>query len=190
MSKKLIFKSTKVLVTLFLFNLNIVFAENCTKDQAFDRMMALNRAADRMLKEVGPSHDARRRQLVLNQEIGAVGKYLGEGKYGEACKYYTAIAEKWGIDIKAESKGMLTMKDIKKDGGKSRGGKCSQADASIKMNALLQKLQAMKAAGTEVDAISSAYYKMLEDKSDLMSTNPSAFCDEIDAFKGKYSLLD
>lgn len=46
----------------------------------------------------------------------------------------------------------------------------------------------MKAEGQEVDAISKAYYDMIGEKSDLMSTNPSAFCDEIEGYKKHYSL--
>jgi hypothetical protein len=176
-----------IIVNLFLSD-SFVSAETCTKDQAFDRMMAVGRAADKMLKDAGPDHDARRKQAELNKEVAAVGAILGEGKYDQACKIYSDIAAKWGINIKEASSGMLTMKELKKDGGKSRGGKCSLADASIKMNTLLQKLESMKAEGQQVDAISKAYYDMIGEKGDLMSTNPSAFCDEIDGFKKLYSL--
>ncbi len=183
-----ILRNVLIISSLLFSSLNTAYAEKCTKDQAMNRMMAMNRASDRMLKEVGPSHDARRKQVVLNQELAAVGVFLGDGKYNEACSIYSEIAKKWGINIEEASKGMLTMKDLKKDGGKSRGGKCSLADASIKMNTLLQKLSSMKAEGQEVDAISKEYHTLIGEKSDLMSTNPSAFCDEIDGFKKLYSI--
>jgi len=165
-----------------------VLSETCTKDQAMNKMMAIGRAQNERLLAATNSYEDRKNIGDLTKEIGDVGAVLGEGKYNEACERYNTIAKKWNIDLEKASKGMLTMEDLKKDGGKSKGGKCSLAEASTKMNTLLTKLQMMKANGEDVEAINAEYYKLLETKSDLMSTNPSAFCDEVDGFKKKYSL--
>lgn len=177
-----------IATSIILLSPVCVLSETCTKDQAMNRMMAIGRAQHERLIAATNSYEDRKNIGDLATEIADVGAVIGEGKYNEACERYNDIAKKWNIDLKKASEGMLTMKDLKKDGGKSRGGKCSQAEASIKMNALLTKLQDMKSNGDDVEAINAEYYKTITTKSDLMSTNPSAFCDEIDGFKSLYSL--
>lgn len=123
----------------------------------------------------------------LAKATSAVGQTLADKKFAEACAQYDQIAQKFGVDLKKESEGMVTYQEILKDGGK-RGGACSQADASKKMMDMHQQLED-KAAMGEVDR--DIFRKFGDDTAkltELLLTNPSEMCKKLDELKPKYGV--
>jgi hypothetical protein len=147
----------------------------CTRDQAFNKMLALGRAKARFQATEGMSQ----RVAVLTVDIANVGKTLGDKKYGEACQRYDEIAAKYSIDLKEMQKGLIDTAAIKKDGGKGGPGGCSQADASKKMMDTVNKLQDRAALGEGDMNDISRFMNALNPYGELMSTNPTEYCKKV-----------
>lgn len=163
------------------------FAQACTKDEAFNKMMAIGRAQQKMMLSAGGNHQQQIHVAELAKEVGDVGSVLAEGKYTEACGYYDTIARKYKIDLAASAEGMVTMDQIRKDGGK-QGGSCSQADASKKLMEMSQKLEDKASLGDISRQKMSGFLQEASSHNDLMYSNPSEFCSKLDQLAVKYSV--
>jgi hypothetical protein len=132
--------------------------------------------------------NARQLQVAeLAKEVGDVGQVLADGKYTEACGYYDKIAKKYDIDLNESAKGMVTMEEIRKDGGK-QGGSCSQSDASVKLMEMSQKMEDKAAMGDITRGTLGDFLKEASSHSDLIYSNPSKFCVKLDQIATKYSV--
>jgi Xaa-Pro aminopeptidase len=137
------------------------------------------------------SNDDKERTLTkilgnLNTDMQTISEtYMIKNEYKNACSAYDSVVEKYNIDMGKASKDMLTVKELKKDGGKN-GGSCSIADASIKMMGIIEKMQKLMnnadIAMEEFEEFSTKHDKILP----LMSTNPSKYCDELDNITKTY----
>ena len=154
----------------------------CTRDEAFNKMMALGRARQAMMADRSNMRTA----VDLAKETADVGKVLAAEKYTEACGYYDKIAAKYGVDLKEASKGMITMEQIRKDGGK-KAGACSQSDAAKKLASISQDIQDKIALGDEPASVYRNFSAEVQKNNDLMYTNPSAFCVKLDQLNKKYN---
>jgi hypothetical protein len=172
-------------VSLIFLLMSPFDAEACTQEQAFNKMMALGRAKQAMMSGAGSSREKQIEAADFAKEIGDVGQVLADGRYAEACKYYDAIARKYSVDMEEASKGMITMEQLAKDGGR-QGGRCSQADASQKLMEITNDMTDKMALGEYPYSAFSAFMGEVEKHNDLMYTNPSAYCDTLDGLKSKY----
>jgi len=173
----------------FVFSLTILCglparasAESCTEAQAYNKMMALSRAQARFMalgsETIGTE---------MMMESAGVGQTLADKKYDDACAKYEAIAVKYKIDLKKEALGLVTYEELAKDGGK-RGGSCSQAEAHIKMMGMHQQLEDKAALGEVSRDIFTTFGKDTTKLGELMFTDPSEMCKQLDGLKGKYKL--
>jgi hypothetical protein len=181
---------TYYFATLFFALFSTISPANaCTKDEAFNKMMAIGRAQQSMMSAAGGDNAKMLYVAEMAKEVGDVGKVLADGKYAEACGYYDKIARKYKVDLKESAKGMVTMAEIRKDGGK-QGGSCSQADASVKMMNLSQKMEDKAALGDITRGQLGEFLKEIGTHNDLMYSNPSGFCSELDKIAAKYSVSE
>lgn len=182
----------KRLTTLFAavifcsFNL-LETANACTKDQAFNKMMSIGRAQQSMMHGAAGNNAKMLQVAELAKEVADVGQVLADGKYTEACSYYDKIARKYKVDLKESSKGMVTMDEIRKDGGK-KGGACSQSEASIKMTEMSEKMSDKAALGDIPHDTLRNFLIEIGTHNDLIYSNPSAFCAKLDDLAVKYSV--
>ncbi len=172
-----------------LATLSTVTTFACTQTEAVNKMMAINRVQQAMVLE--SSNDNNEKELTkmlhsLNVDMQNVhDNYLNKNDYNESCNQYDTILKKYNIDLEKASKDMLSIEELKKDGGK-KGGSCSISEASKKMMTTIKKLQSL----SENADISMEEFLEFHSKHDklllLMSTNPSKYCDELDALSKNY----
>ena len=162
-----------------------VLAETCTEANAFDRMLALNRAQGQMMMK--NPNSASNPAIKMNEDMWEVSKLIAAKKYDEACKLSDQLAIKYKVDIKNESARLLTYEQLKKDGGKG-AGECSLADVSKRMMGLHQQLEDRAAAGEVSRDVFRTFSEDTKPIGDLMVTNPDAACKKLDEIKAKYQL--
>ena len=162
-----------------------VLAETCNESQAYNKMLAFGRAQSRIVAEGG--------QVAMNLggemtvASGPASELIAQKKFDEACAKYEELAKKYGIDLNKEQQGMVTIEELAKDGGK-RGGECGIVEAQKKMMGMHEQLQDKVALG---DADQDVFRQFGEDTAkigELMSTNPSEACRQLDALKPKYKV--
>jgi len=169
--------------------LSVMSTFACTKEEALDKMMAIDRVQQAMAIET--SNNDKEKTLTislssLNADMQTINEtYMQKDEYDNACSAYDSLVEKYNIDMEKASKDMLTVEELKEDGGKD-GGSCSIADASIKMMGSIEKMQTLMnnadIAMEEFEEFSTKHEKILP----LMSTNPSKYCDELDNLTKNY----
>lgn len=160
-------------------------SNNCDRNQAYNKMLALGKVQARLAGKSGESG----MQLAarIGSESGIVSELIAQEKYNEACVKAKELEDKWGLDLAGEEKGMLTIEQLEKDGGKG-SGTCSLADAAKKqmeIHGLLQK---------EVDAgrmSSDVFREFAEDTkllADYMTSDPSKACELLERVRAKHKL--
>ena len=172
-----------------LMALSVMSTLACTQEEALNKMMAIGRVQQAMAIET--SNDDKEKTLTkmlsnLNTDMQTINEtYMLKDEYENACSAYDSVVEKYNIDMEKASKDMLTVEELKKDGGKN-GGSCSIADAAIKMMGITEKMQKLMnnadIAMEEFVEFSAKHEKILP----LMSTNPSKYCDELDNITKTY----
>lgn len=154
----------------------------CTQEQALNKMMALGRAKQERQKKGGTGS-----VVNLTVDIAKVGKVLADKNYSLACQKYDQIATKHKVDLNQKMKGMVTMEEMKKDGGKGNGS-CSQSDASKKMMGYMNQLEDKVALGDTDSSQIKLFSNDIGKFGDLIYTNPSQYCSKLDGLKAKYNL--
>jgi len=172
-----------------LIALSVMSTFACTQEEALDKMMAIGRVQQAMAIE--SSNDDKEKTLTkmlssLNTDMQTINEtYMLKDEYDNACSAYDSLVEKYHIDMEKASKDMLTIEELKEDGGKN-GGSCSIADASSKMMESIEKMQTLMnnadIAMEEFEEFSTKHEKILP----LMTTNPSKYCDELDNLTKNY----
>ena len=181
--------TTMVTKIALLTALTVTSTLACTESEAFNKMMAIGRVQQAMGIEA--QNDDKERTLTkmlhsLNDDMQNINQaYMMKNEYDNACSAYDSVVQKYNIDMNKASDGMLTVEQLKEDGGKN-GGSCSLAEASIKMMDTIGKMQKLMndadIAMEEFEEFSSKHEKIIP----LMSTEPSKYCDKLNNIAKKY----
>ena len=179
-------ESTKLLISLLATVLvGCTGSKECSQSDAYNKMMALGRAQARIVAASGAADGSVSAALTI--ESGSISELIAAQKFQDACLRADQVAKKLGLDLDSEMKGMLTIEQLAKDGGKG-SGICSLAEAAQKQMAVHQLIQEQVNKGKLSD---DAFRRFGDDTSkfgELMYTDPSAVCQKLDELKKSYGL--
>lgn len=158
----------------------------CDADRATNKLLALGSIQARLAAKGGES--GQKLALYFAQHSGVVAELIAQKKYPEACAKADELAQEFGIkDLEEQEKGMLTIQQLRKDGGKG-GGKCSLEDAAKKQMGVHGLLQAEVNAGRRSPDVFRDFNKDTAGFGELLTKNPSQACELMDRVKEKYHL--
>ena len=178
--------------------LTLVLATNawadCTRDQAFDKMMKLNQLSASLNAEVpidprvdgAGMNSAFQRIKEYTDRMAPAGPLLAEGRYNEACKIYDETAAHFGFNL--ASSNALTMDQLRKDGGRKKAGECDITELAKRNVQLATDFATAFGAGKFTYEQQRQYSKDSEKLNMLATSDPGAACREIEALRAKYGL--
>jgi hypothetical protein len=166
----------------------------CTRDQAFNKMMKINQLSASLQAEVpldprsdpADSNAAYERMNEFTEMMAPTGQLLAAGKYNEACKAYDAIAQKFGFDMKGSN--ALSMEQLRKDGGKKKAGDCDVTELARRTVELATDFQKANDAGKFTYERQRQFSKDSEKMNMLATSDPGAACSEIARLRAEYAL--
>jgi len=123
----------------------------------------------------------------LAKDVTSVGQILADENYDLACRRYDEIAAKHNIDLTRQQEGMITMEELRNDGGK-RGGECSAPEASKRVMGYMNQLQDKTALGDIDGSEMAGFMAEMQKFGPLLYTDPSQYCKEADAVAKRYGL--
>lgn len=163
----------------------------CTRDQAFNRMMALNQYGMKLLASLpDPLKDPKGYEASyqsvndFNSRLGAVGKPLADGKYDEACTSYDALANEYGVDLAGQAVRPISAVEAEVRHPPKSG--CDLAESSRRSIWLTESFQkhAQEAHLQREDW--QQFGKEFEPVGLLMQQNPDQACALIDIIASRY----
>ena len=161
-------------------------AKVCTPDKATNKLLALGSIEARLVARGGES--GQKLALKLGQDSAPVAELIAQKKYAEACAAADALAAKLDIkDLEAQEKDMLTIQQLRADGGKGSGS-CTLEDAAKRQMEVHGLLQAEVNAGRRSQDVFRDFAKDTLPFAELISKNPSEACALLDRVKTKYGL--
>jgi hypothetical protein len=183
---------TIFVVPLILFS-SVALAD-CTKDQAFNKMMKVNQInvaiQAEMPKDPSADVDAANAAVERIQDFATMmapaGPLLAAGKYNEACIIYDQITAKYGAGVNAPPP--TTMEQIKKNGAQKKKGGCDIIEMAKQNAQLAVDFQAAYDEGKFTTERQRQFSKDSEKLNMLATSDPSAACDEIALLRRKYGL--
>jgi hypothetical protein len=167
----------------------LIFAKtaegDCTRDQAFDRMMESNkksasyqaRVFDLLHKDPAKFNIEQEKFKAFSTKLGSGGALLASQKYNEACKLYDSLDKEYLLT--PDNGKTLTMKDLEKNGGQKKEGGCDLTQAAIAMSEMSSSFQKQFAAGKISQARSAEFTRATQPIGITMSENPSKACEMI-----------
>lgn len=166
----------------------------CTRDQAFNKMMKINQLSASLQAEVpldprsnpGGSNAAYERMKEFTDMMAPTGQLLADGKYNDACKAYETIAQKFGFDMKGPN--ALTMEQLRKDGAKKKSSDCDISEMARKNMELVTDFQKAYDAGKFTYERQRQFSKDSEKLNMLATSDPGAACREIARLRAEYGL--
>lgn len=163
----------------------------CTRDQAFNRMMALNQHGMKLqaalpdpLKDPEGYEASYQRVNDFNSRLGAVGKPLADAKYEEACAAYDALAKDYGVDIAAQ--GVRPLSAVETEGRHPPKTGCDLAESSRRSMWLTEAFQKHAQAKHLQRDDWQQFGKETEPVGLLMQQDPEQACALIDSIAAKY----
>jgi len=163
----------------------------CTREQAFNRMMALNEYGMKLQSSLpDPLQDPQGynakypRVTDFNTRLAAVGKPLADQKYDAACASYDALAKEYGVDLAAQ--GVRPLSAIEADAKHPPKSGCDLAEASRRSTWLTQSFQ-KKAQDEHLGREDwQRFGKETEPVGPLMQRDPNKACALIDTIAAHY----
>jgi hypothetical protein len=161
----------------------------CTRDEAFNKMIALQQLNIKLQGEVplDPRTDpaAMEKAYARNKDfadrMAKAGPLLAAGKFDEACAIYEQLAKDYDFPLGATPS--VTMDTVTN----STGG-CDVTEAAKRMVALAQDFQKAYAEGRFTYEQQRQFSKDHEAAAALLTVDPGKSCAEIDALRAKYGL--
>jgi hypothetical protein len=161
----------------------------CTRDDAFNKMMALNQYGMKLdatlpdpLKDPEGYNARYKRVIEFSTRTADVGKVLAAEHYTEACATYDAIAKDFNVDMAAQH--VRSMQQIEADEKHPKKGKCDLAEAARRSMWLTEEFQ-KHTDGGDRDAW-QRFGKETEPVGLLMQQDPNEACGLIDDIAAKY----
>lgn len=165
----------------------------CTREQAFNRMMALNQYNMKLqaslpdpLKDPAGFEAARPRVTEFATRLGAVGKTLADQKYDAACAAYDALAHDYAVDIAAQGVRPLSALEAEAKHPPSAG--CDLAEASRRSVALVEAFR-RRAQAEHLDR--DAWQRFGKDNEPIglaIQQDPRRACELVDEVARRYDL--
>ena len=163
----------------------------CTREQAFNRMMALNEFGMKLQSDLpDPLQDPQGYNAKypgvtdFNTRLAAVGKTLADQKYDAACASYDALAKEYGVDLAAQ--GVRPLSAIEAEGNHPPKAGCDLAEASRRSTWLTQSFQT-KVRDEHLGRDDwQRFGKETEPVGPLMQRDPNKACALIDAIAKQY----
>jgi hypothetical protein len=164
----------------------------CNEKQAFNKMMAFNQAwmkyqQDYLALPTEQQSNEFQKFSSGAQRMGGLSAKLATKEWNAVCTGYDALAKEFGFDLKQAAKGVLTIEELQKDGGR-RGGSCSLADASKRFMQMQEKFLDKKANGEVSLETERAFHKACEPLGLEMTKNPSAVCTKVVTISKEFGL--
>ncbi|MFN8392932.1 MAG: hypothetical protein U0136_21745 [Bdellovibrionota bacterium] len=167
---------------------------DCTRDDAFNKMMKMNQLSTKLQSEVpldprvdgAAMNSAADRIKAYADMMAPSGQLLAEGKYNDACALYDKVAAHFGFEL--DKSNALTMDDLRKNNGKKKAGDCDIVEMAKRNAALANDFKAAYDAGKFTYERQREYSKDSEKLNMLATSDPGAACREIDALRAKYGL--
>src|SRR5437868_2138316 len=114
---------------------NFAQAHACTREDAFNKMMALNQYGMKLqaalpdpLKDAAGYNANYRRVIDFNTRLGDVGKVLAAQQYDQACATYDALANDFHVDLAGQH--VRSMKELESEAKHPPKGKCNLTEAA------------------------------------------------------------
>ena len=165
----------------------------CTREEAFNRMMALNQynmtlqatLPDPLKDPVG--YEARRPRVTdFATRLAAVGKTLAERNFDAACRSYDALATDYGVDYRAQN--VRPLSALEGEAKHPPTDRCDLAEAARRSVALTQAFQ-QRARDAQLPREDwQRFGKDSEPVGLLMQQDPAKACALIDDLAKTYRL--
>jgi hypothetical protein len=183
----------KLIICIYVAAVSTVNAE-CTREQAFNKMMKLNELSASLQSEVplDPTKDVSGmnssylKMKDYTDRIAPAGPMLADGRYNEACKIYDDTAKHFGFNLTASK--ALTMDQLKKNGGKKNAGDCDISEMAKRNVKLATDFQLAYGEGKFTYEEQRQFSKDSEKLNMLATSDPGAACREMEVLRAKYGL--
>lgn len=163
----------------------------CTREQAFNRMMALNQYGMKLQSDLpDPLKDPQGynakypRVTDFNSRLAAVGKTLAAQKYDEACASYDVLAKEYGVDLAAQ--GVRPLSAIEAEAKHPPKSGCDLAESSRRSMWLTESFQKKAQAEHLGRDDWQRFGKQTEPIGPLMQQDPNQACALIDTIAKQY----
>lgn len=166
----------------------------CSREQAFDKMMKLNQLSASLQATVptDPRQDGEAMNSAYEKikdftdRMAPAGPMLADGRYTEACKIYDETAKHFGFNLGASN--ALTMEQLQKNGGRKKAGDCDITEMAKQNVKLATDFQVAYGAGKFSYEQQRQFSKDSEKLNMLATSDPGAACREIKVLRSKYGL--
>jgi len=163
----------------------------CSRDDAFNKMMALNQYGMKLqaalpdpLKDPAGYNANYQRAIDFGTRLGDVGKALAANRFDEACAKYDALAKDYRVDMAGQH--VRPMSEIEAEAKKPPKGKCDLAEAARRSMWLTQAFQ-KHAETAHLDRNAwQRFGKETEPVGLLMQQDPNEACGLIDDIAAQY----
>ena len=163
----------------------------CTREQAFNRMMALNQYGMKLQSDLPDpladpqGYEAKYPRVTdFNTRLASVGKTLAAQKYDDACTSYDALAKEYGVDLAAQ--GVRPLSAIEAEAKHPPKGGCDLAESSRRSMWLTESFQKKAQAEHLSRDDWQRFGEQTEPIGPLMQQDPAKACALIDSIAKQY----
>jgi len=167
----------------------------CTREQAFNRMMALNQYGMKLQSDLPDpladpqGYEAKYPRVTdFNTRLASVGKTLAAQQYDDACARYDALAKDYGVDLAGQN--VRPLSAIEAESKHSSKSGCDLAEASRRSTWLAESFR-KKAQDEHLGRDDwQRFGKQTEPVGPLTQRDPVKACALIDSIARQYGFKD